>query len=77
MSHYIATCVGDVLALGEWYLWPLSSLNHWLGQKFPKSWRKIYATPRAKTITAFSSSKQVMESLHGPNTMKQSRSIAL
>jgi hypothetical protein len=32
---------------------------------------------RAETISAFSSSKQVMDSLHGPNTLKQSRSIAL
>ncbi len=52
-------------------------LESWLGQKFPKPWRKIYSRPRAKTITALSSSKQVMDSLHGPNTMKQSRSIAL
>jgi len=52
-------------------------LESWLGQKFPKPWRKIYSRPRAKTITALSSSKQVMNSLHGPNTMKQSRSIAL
>jgi hypothetical protein len=37
----------------------------------------IYARPRAKTISAFSSSKQVMDSLHGPNTLKQSHSIAL
>ncbi len=31
----------------------------------------------AKTITAFSSSKQVMDSLHGPNTLKQSHSTSL